>query len=120
MDIQINQPKSFSDFLTIILMRVLKNDFSRYMDLEEADDMGEEETGRHWAGIAELAALSFEFMEKASPQGWATSHARRLRLFAPEHALSAGHLFDAALHVRVRGAQDDADGVQASRRREPS
>merc|ERR1719181_1160635 len=31
-------------FLTIILMRVLKNDFTRYMDVEE-DEMGEEETG---------------------------------------------------------------------------
>ena len=27
-------------FLTIILMRVLKNDFTRYMDVEE-DDLGE-------------------------------------------------------------------------------
>mmetsp|Transcript_41743 Transcript_41743/g.94262 ORF Transcript_41743/g.94262 Transcript_41743/m.94262 type:complete len:597 (-) Transcript_41743:525-2315(-) len=31
-------------FLTIILMRVLKNDFTRYMDVEE-EEMGEEETG---------------------------------------------------------------------------
>jgi len=31
-------------FLTIILMRVLKNDFTRYMDVEE-DEMGEEESG---------------------------------------------------------------------------
>lgn len=31
-------------FLTIILMRVLKNDITRYMDVEE-DEMGEEETG---------------------------------------------------------------------------
>ena len=66
--------------------------------------MSDEETARHWAEIAELAALSFEFMEKASPQGWATSHARRLRLFAPEHALSAGHLFDAALDLAATRA----------------
>jgi len=31
-------------FLTIIMMRVLKNDFSRYMEVEE-DELGEEETG---------------------------------------------------------------------------
>lgn len=31
-------------FLTIIMMRVLKNDFSRYMEVEE-DEIGEEETG---------------------------------------------------------------------------
>mmetsp|Transcript_6274 Transcript_6274/g.9514 ORF Transcript_6274/g.9514 Transcript_6274/m.9514 type:complete len:602 (-) Transcript_6274:315-2120(-) len=31
-------------FLTIILMRVLKNDFTRYMDMDE-EDIGEEETG---------------------------------------------------------------------------
>lgn len=31
-------------FLAIILMRILKKDFSRYMELDE-DDMGEEETG---------------------------------------------------------------------------
>lgn len=31
-------------FLTIIMMRVLKNDFSRYMEVEE-DEMGEDETG---------------------------------------------------------------------------
>ncbi|CAM9230737.1 unnamed protein product [Phaeothamnion confervicola] len=31
-------------FLTIIMMRVLKNDFSRYMEVDE-DDLGEEETG---------------------------------------------------------------------------
>ena len=66
--------------------------------------MSDEETARHWAEIAELAALDFEFMEKASPQGWATSHARRLRLFAPEHALSAGHLFDATLDLAATRA----------------
>jgi len=31
-------------FLTIIMMRVLKNDFSRYMEVED-DEIGEEETG---------------------------------------------------------------------------
>lgn len=31
-------------FLTIIMMRVLKNDFSRYMEMEE-EEIGEEETG---------------------------------------------------------------------------
>mmetsp|Transcript_7080 Transcript_7080/g.11417 ORF Transcript_7080/g.11417 Transcript_7080/m.11417 type:complete len:596 (+) Transcript_7080:92-1879(+) len=32
-------------FLTIILMRVLKNDFTRYMDVDEEDMGGEEESG---------------------------------------------------------------------------
>ncbi|CAM9774339.1 unnamed protein product, partial [Chrysoparadoxa australica] len=31
-------------FLTVIMMRVLKNDFSRYLDVDE-EDVGEEETG---------------------------------------------------------------------------
>lgn len=31
-------------FLSVILMRVLKNDFSRYMEMDE-DDMVEEESG---------------------------------------------------------------------------
>ena len=66
--------------------------------------MSDEETARHWEEITELAALDFEFMEKSSPQGWATSHARRLRLFAPEHALSAGHLFHATLDLEITRA----------------
>eukprot|EP00510_Aplanochytrium_minuta_P005200 CAMPEP_0184025058 /NCGR_PEP_ID=MMETSP0954-20121128/12533_1 /TAXON_ID=627963 /ORGANISM="Aplanochytrium sp, Strain PBS07" /LENGTH=286 /DNA_ID=CAMNT_0026308667 /DNA_START=239 /DNA_END=1096 /DNA_ORIENTATION=+ len=32
-------------FLTIILMRVLKNDFTRYMSTDEEEDLAEEETG---------------------------------------------------------------------------
>ena len=66
--------------------------------------MSDAEMARHWEEITELAALDFEFMEKSSPQGWATSHARRMRLFAPKHALSAGHLFDATLDLEATRA----------------